>query len=160
MDVHFCARRFWRGDAVLEAESWHRRHGASAQSEWTPPPPPPRTITASLMTCRPRWQPSCRRRAARCAGWSRVRLFFSEPVRGLDAWPTCESTAKRRLSLAGVASGPWQIEFEPAESGIVTIAWVANHGITDLGGGAEPARGGGLALQCRCRSRLWPSGNQ
>ena len=44
-------------------------------------------------------------------------------------------------AIAGVASGPWQIEFEPVESGIVTIAWGANHGITDL---AAIARGAGI----------------
>ena len=70
-------------------------------------------------------------------GLSRVRLFFSEPVRGLDA-SDLRVNGQAPTSLAGVASGPWQIEFEPAESGIVTIAWVANHGITDLA--AEPNR--------------------
>ncbi|MBT5310131.1 MAG: hypothetical protein HOL38_01005, partial [Verrucomicrobia bacterium] len=70
-------------------------------------------------------------------GLSRVRLFFSEPVRGLDV-SDLRVNGQAPTSLAGVASGPWQIEFEPAESGIVTIAWMANHGITDLA--AEPNR--------------------
>ena len=70
-------------------------------------------------------------------GLSRVRLFFSEPVRGFDV-SDLRVNGQAPTSLAGVASGPWQIEFEPAESGIVTIAWMANHGITDLA--AEPNR--------------------
>ena len=54
-------------------------------------------------------------------GLDRVRLFFSEPVRGLDA-ADLRVNGKPPLSIAGVASGPWQIEFEPVESGTVTIA--------------------------------------
>ncbi|MBL4640795.1 MAG: lamin tail domain-containing protein, partial [Verrucomicrobiales bacterium] len=70
-------------------------------------------------------------------GLDRVRLFFSEPIRGLEA-ADLRVNGQEPTSIAGVASGPWQIEFEPVESGIVTIAWVANHGITDLA--AEPNR--------------------
>ena len=44
-------------------------------------------------------------------GLDRVRMFFSEPVRGLDA-ADLRVNGKPPLSIAGVASGPWQIEFE------------------------------------------------
>ena len=64
-------------------------------------------------------------------GLDRVRLFFSEPVRGLDA-ADLRVNGKPPLSIAGVASGPWQIEFEPVESGTVTIAWAEGHGVTDI----------------------------
>ena len=67
----------------------------------------------------------------------RVRLFFSEPIRGLEV-ADLRVNGQEPVSIAGVASGPWQIEFEPAESGIVTVAWVANHGVSDLA--AEPNR--------------------
>ncbi|MCH2383339.1 MAG: lamin tail domain-containing protein, partial [Pedosphaera sp.] len=70
-------------------------------------------------------------------GLDRVRLFFSEPVRGLDA-ADLRVNGQAPASIAGVASGPWQIEFEPAGTGIVTIAWVADHGVTDLA--EEPNR--------------------
>ena len=66
-----------------------------------------------------------------------VRLFFSEPIRGLEV-ADLRVNGQQPVSIAGVASGPWQIEFEPAEDGIVTIAWVANHGVSDLA--AEPNR--------------------
>ena len=68
---------------------------------------------------------------------SRVRLFFNEPISGLDA-ADLRVNGKAPLSVAGVASGPWQIEFEPANNGLVTIAWVENHGVVDLA--AEPNR--------------------
>ena len=70
-------------------------------------------------------------------GLNRVRIFFSEPVRGLDASDLLVN-GKPPLSIAGVASGPWQIEFEPVESGTVTIAWVDDHGVTDIA--PEPNR--------------------
>ena len=70
-------------------------------------------------------------------GLNRVRLFFSEPIRGLEATDLLVN-GKAPSSIAGVASGPWQIEFESAGSGIVTIAWVVDHGVTDLA--AEPNR--------------------
>ena len=70
-------------------------------------------------------------------GLNRVRLFFSEPIRGFEATDLLVN-GKAPLSVAGVASGPWQIEFESTESDMVTIAWVADHGVTDLA--AEPNR--------------------
>ena len=68
-------------------------------------------------------------------GLDRVRLFFSEPVRGLEA-ADLRVNGKLPVSISGVASGPWQIEFEPPGSGIVTVDWVADHGVTDMA--AEP----------------------
>ena len=68
-------------------------------------------------------------------GLDRIRLFFSEPIRGLEA-ADLRVNGKLPASIAGVASGPWQIEFEPTGSGIVTVAWVADHGVTDMA--AEP----------------------
>ena len=70
-------------------------------------------------------------------GLDRVRMFFSEPIRGLDA-ADLRVNGQAPASIAGVASGPWQIEFEPAGGGIVTIAWVADHGITDLASEPNP----------------------
>ena len=65
----------------------------------------------------------------------RIRIFFSEPVRGLDL-EDLRINGKQPLSIDGVASGPWQIQFEPVMSGIVTVAWADQHGVTDLA--AEP----------------------
>ena len=65
----------------------------------------------------------------------RIRIFFSEPVRGLDL-EDFRINGKQPLSIDGVASGPWQIQFEPVMSGIVTVAWADQHGVTDLA--AEP----------------------
>ena len=70
-------------------------------------------------------------------GLNRVRLFFSEPIRGLEV-EDLRVNGQVPSSIAGVASGPWQIEFPPADDGLVTIAWVADHGVTDLA--AEPNR--------------------
>ena len=70
-------------------------------------------------------------------GLSRVRLFFSETIRGLEA-ADLRVNGQAPASIAGVASGPWQIEFPPAANGLVTIAWVADHGVTDYA--AEPNR--------------------
>ncbi|MEE2948104.1 MAG: lamin tail domain-containing protein, partial [Verrucomicrobiota bacterium] len=70
-------------------------------------------------------------------GLSRVRLFFSEPIRGLEA-ADLRVNGQAPTSIAGVAGGPWQIEFPPADNGLVTIAWVADHGVTDMA--AEPNR--------------------
>ncbi|GIT12802.1 MAG: hypothetical protein CM1200mP34_2080 [Verrucomicrobiales bacterium] len=62
-------------------------------------------------------------------------------------------------SIAGVASGPWQIEFPPADDGLVTIAWVADHGVTDLA--AEPNRlGQGGGITTSTPSKLWAGGDQ
>ena len=61
----------------------------------------------------------------------RVRFFFSEPVNGLDVDDLLVNGVPP-LSIKGLASGPWQIEFEPVENGTVEISWVAQHGVTDL----------------------------
>ncbi len=61
----------------------------------------------------------------------RIRIFFSEPVRGLDLGDL-RINGKQPVSIDGVASGPWQIQFEPVTSGIVTVAWADQHGVTDL----------------------------
>ncbi len=70
-------------------------------------------------------------------GLSRVRLFFSEPIRGLEA-ADLRVNGRAPSSIAGVAGGPWQIEFPPADNGLVTIAWVPDHGVTDMA--TEPNR--------------------
>ena len=63
--------------------------------------------------------------------------FRGQPIRGLEA-ADLRVNGQVPSSIAGVASGPWQIEFPPADDGLVTIAWVADHGVTDLA--AEPNR--------------------
>ena len=64
-------------------------------------------------------------------GLDRIRIFFSEPVRGLDLGDL-RINGKQPLSIDGVASGPWQVRFESVVSGIVTVAWADQHGVTDL----------------------------
>ena len=61
----------------------------------------------------------------------RIRIFFSEPIRGLDLGDLLIN-GEQPLSIDGVASGPWEIRFEPVVSGIVTVEWAGQHGVTDL----------------------------
>ncbi|MEC8973909.1 MAG: chitobiase/beta-hexosaminidase C-terminal domain-containing protein, partial [Verrucomicrobiota bacterium] len=125
------------GEATL---SWNPAHGIADTAR---PPNPMDADTAATLRYRivddmpPTLATVLPPPGSTVRGLNRVRLFFSEPIRGLEV-EDLRVNGQVPSSIAGVASGPWQIEFPPADDGLVTIAWVADHGVTDLA--AEPNR--------------------
>ena len=61
---------------------------------------------------------------------SRVRIFFSEPVRGFDA-SDIRINGIPPTSVEGYANGPWQLDFKEVTKGTVNISWSDKHFITD-----------------------------
>ena len=126
---------FAQGDFGEATLSWNPNHGIADTAR----PPNPMDATTVALTHEYRIvddmppvlasiQPPP---ASTVRDLDRVRLFFSEPVRGLEA-ADLRVNGKLPRSIAGVTSGSWQIEFEPAGSGIVTVEWVVDHGVTDM----------------------------
>ncbi|MBI4325544.1 MAG: lamin tail domain-containing protein, partial [Chloroflexi bacterium] len=72
---------------------------------------------------------------------TQVEITFSEPVSGVQASDLLVN-GQAASNVAGASAGPYVFQFAAPATGLVQVAWSANHGILDLAAPANPFGGG------------------
>ena len=72
---------------------------------------------------------------------TQIEITFSEPVSGVNASDLLVN-GQAATNVAGTLAGPYLFQFAAPATGLVQVAWSANHGILDLATPANPFNGG------------------
>jgi len=71
-----------------------------------------------------------------------IRITFTEVVTGVDTNDLLINN-RRALSVSGSGAGPYTFSFLPPSNGVVSVRWIAGHGIADLAVPTPNPFGGG-----------------